>query len=96
MAKTIIEVDTEKRTIAVSIDGKKISNVSDVYVSAPSKDYDYFSMQIGTMEEGEDIKKRTNYFASSSEKWEVKASENPKEETVHRDLAQVLLQRKID
>ena len=77
MGKVIVDVDTEKKTMAIKVDGKSIANVREVYAyqGFNSKgEPDGFSMSVTAVDGGnEDIRKVTTYYASGSA--EAKAAE---------------------
>ena len=66
MGKVTVDVDTEKKTMAIKVDGKSIANVREVYAyqGFNSKgEPDGFSMSVTAVDGGnEDIRKVTTYL----------------------------------
>jgi len=61
MAMINIEVDTSKKAVSVSVDGKKVSNVAEIYIASQG---DYFGVSVTSLEDGEDLRKVTRLVAS--------------------------------
>lgn len=78
MAKIEITVDTSKKNASVKVDGKKISNVRDIFISADSN---FFGVDIGIVEDaGDDLVKRTRLLARESKQKNNKRTANFYEE----------------
>ena len=66
MAKLSIEVDTEKKTLDVTVDGKKFSPVSSIYIFRDPEG-EYFSLEVGKTEEKDGLMQSTRLYASEKD-----------------------------
>jgi hypothetical protein len=71
-----VSVDTDKKSMAVSVDGKAVKNVREVYAyqGFNSKgEADGYSMSVTTVDSSSDVRKVTTYVASGSKEAEAAA-----------------------
>ena len=96
MAKIMVDFDTAEKTLAVTLDGKKIKNVSEVLFMSFAEGSG--GVEIKTMEFNEDdsIFKVTRILASDEGDVITVRTEPNKPETPNTaDMARVLLQREV-
>ena len=72
MAEISILVDTTKKTFAVNVDGKKISNVHEAHIFTEAAGF--FGVDVVTLEDVGDLKKVTRLVASEEDPAELVAT----------------------
>ena len=84
MAKINVEFDTVEKTMSVSMDGKSVNDISEVFFIKSWNNDDEWTCSLGTMQEneGDDLKVYTRLIASDKGLIEI-----PK---VHAEIAEFL------
>lgn len=91
MAKISIEVDTAKKEIDVTVDGKKMEQVMNVYLS--TLEAGYFSVEVSQAEDvDKSTRKVTRLMASKKDDKFVEQAE----EVDRKALAECLLKREVN
>ena len=65
MAKVEIGIDTESKKVEVKIDGKKVNNVNNIYIS--TEEAGYFMLDIGQSEQIDENTRKVTIISASTD-----------------------------
>lgn len=73
MAKIVVTVDTDDKSMEATIDGKAVDNLTSAYFYGADRDGYGFGVSINTFEKDGDLRKYTSISASAEAEEEIKA-----------------------